>query len=142
MASSKSNGVLRTLVIGFIAGSLAVFFFHQIAIWFLVGRIPWSNWTPVAPFGVPAILNTAFWGGVWGVVLAIFARRFPKGVAYLLAAFLFGAVLPTLVGWFLVPLLKGGAFGPRGVWYNAFLINGAWGLGAGVFLSLLRRSIR
>lgn len=130
--------MLRKVLIGFVAGALAVFFFHQIAIWGLTGRIPWSNWAPVPPFRVPAILNLAFWGGVWGVVFAFAALRFPRGAAYFLAAFVFGAICPTLVSWYVVPLIKGGALGPRGVWYNGFLINGAWGLGTGVFLSLFQ----
>ena len=140
MAATAGSRFLRTLIIGFIAGALAVFFFHQIMAWFISGRIPWSNWTPIAPFGVPAILNIAFWGGVWGIVFAFVADRFPKGVAYLLAAFLFGAIFPTLASWYLIPLIKGGALGPRGVWYNGPLLNGAWGLGTGVFVSLMKRA--
>jgi pSer/pThr/pTyr-binding forkhead associated (FHA) protein len=58
------------------------------------------------------------------------------------AALVFGAIFPTLVGWYLIPLIKGGAFGPRGVWYNGFLINGAWGLGTGVFAGVLSRAWR
>jgi hypothetical protein len=142
MAGAKTGGVLRNIAIGFIAGALGVLFFHQIMAWFVVGRAPWSNWNAIPPFGIPGIVNTTFWGGVWGIVFAMVANRFPKGLAYLFAAFVFGALAPTLVGWFVVPLIKGGALGPRGVWYNALLINGAWGLGTGVCLVLLRRVIR
>ena len=137
-----NSGRFRTIITGFIAGALAVFFFHQVMVWGITGRLPWSNWTPIPPFGAPSILNTAFWGGMWGILFAFLALRFPRGYAYLAAALLFGAIFPTLVGWYVIPLIKGGALGPRGVWYNACLINGAWGLGAGVFMSLLNRSAR
>ena len=146
MLGSRLGGfVLNRIVFGFLAGALAVFVFHQLTIYGLLGRTPWSNWAPVRPYGVPAMLNTAFWGGVWGIVLAIVIARFPSlfprrplfGVLYFAAAFLFGAVFPTLVGWYFVPLIKGGAMGPRGVWTNALIINGMWGLGAGLFLNLL-----
>lgn len=142
MAGAQASGWLRTIVIGFIAGALGVLIFHQIAGWFISGRIPWSNWNPIPPFGVPGIVNSAFWGGLWGIVFALVASRFPKGVAFFFAAALFGAIGPTLVSWFVVPLIKGGVLGPRGVWYNGPLINGAWGLGTGVFLVLLRRMAR
>lgn len=142
MAGAKSNGLLRTVVIGFVAGALGVLLFHQIMGWFISGRMPWSNWTPIPPFRVPAILNLTFWGGVWGIVFALVADRFPKGLAYLLAAFAFGAVFPTLVSWYVIPLIKGGALGPRGVWYNGPLLNGAWGFGTGVCLVILRRVLR
>ncbi|MDB5569042.1 MAG: hypothetical protein JWN93_225 [Hyphomicrobiales bacterium] len=130
---------LWTAILGFIAGALSVFVFHQLAIWGLSGRTPWSNWAPVPPFGVPAMLNIAFWGGLWGVLLAYVARRFPGGLLYFVCAFAFGAIFPPLVSWYVVPLIKGGALGPRGVWYNSAIINGMWGLGAGIFLHLLRR---
>ena len=140
--ASATGSLTRTIAIGFIAGALGVLLFHQIAGYFITGRIPWSNWAPVPPFRVPTILNQTFWGGAWGIVFALVANRFPKGLAFLVAAFVFGAVLPTAVSWFVIPLIKGGVLGPRGVWYNGPLINGAWGLGTGVFLLLFRRVFR
>ncbi len=142
MAGAKTGGVVRTLTLGFIAGVLGVLLFHQLMAWTISGRIPWSNWNAIRPFGVPGIVNTAFWGGVWGIVFALVADKFPRGIAWLFAAALFGAVCPTLVSWFVVPLIKGGTLGPRGVWYNGPLINGAWGLGTGISLYLLRRVTR
>lgn len=139
MAATDSGVSFRAIVIGFIAGALAVLVFNQIMAWLVTGRIPWSNWAPIPPFGVPALINATFWGGVWGVVFALVANTFPKGIGFLVAAAIFGAVFPTLAGWLLVPLIKGLPMGPRGVWYNGLLINGAWGLGTGVFYALLRR---
>lgn len=150
MTGSRMGGfVLNKIVFGFLAGALGVFVFHQLTIFGLLGRTPWSNWAPVPPYGVPAMLNTAFWGGVWGIVLAIVIGRFPGlfprrplfGLFYFMAAFLFGAILPSLVGWYVVPLIKGGTLGPRGIWYNALIINGMWGLGTAFFLNLLTRRV-
>jgi hypothetical protein len=146
MSVTRPGGfALNKIIFGFLAGALGVLVFHQLTLFGLLGRTPWSNWAPVQPFGVPAILNTTFWGGVWGIALAItiarlpalFPRRPPNGLLYLMGAFVFGAVLPTLVGWYVVPLIKGGTLGPRGIWYNALIINGMWGLGTAFFLNLL-----
>lgn len=142
MARADSSSLIRTIALGFIAGALGVLLFHQVAGYFISGRMPWSNWNPVAPFGVPTILNQTFWGGMWGILFALLADRFPKGVAFFVVAFLFGAILPTLVSWYGMPQIKGGAMGPRGVWYNGPLINGAWGLGTGICLIILRRTFR
>ena len=140
--ASATGSMTRTIVIGFIAGALGVLIFHQIAGHFITGRMPWSNWAPVPPFRIPVLLNQTFWGGMWGIVFALLAHRFPKGIGFLVAAFIFGAVLPTAVSWYVMPLIKGGVMGPRGIWYNGPLINGAWGLGTGIFYVLLRRIVR
>ena len=67
---------LKTLILGFIAGFLAVLIFHQ-SLWYvlnLVGLIPPDRpaWPldPIPPYGVPSVISKAFWGGVWGAVLA------------------------------------------------------------------------
>ena len=135
----KGRFGVGAVFLGFIAGALSVFVFHQLTIWGLSGRTPWSNWAPVPPFGVPAMFNIAFWGGVWGMVLVLALRRFVGGVMFFALAFLFGAIFPSLVSWFVIPLIKGGALGPRGVWYNGPIINGMWGLGTAVFMRLMRR---
>jgi len=63
--------------------------------------------------------------------------RFPRGSAYWVAAFLFGAIFPTLVAWFIVLPLKGMPVGngwqPAGM-ATGFLVNGAWGLGTAFIL--------
>ncbi len=142
MASTNTGSLVRTIALGFIAGALGVLLFHQLAGYLITGRVPWSNWNPVAPFGLPTIINQTFWGGMWGILFALVADRFPRGIVYFVAAFLFGAILPTLMSWYGIPQIKGGAVGPRGVWYNGPLINGAWGLGTGICLLILRRVIR
>jgi hypothetical protein len=144
----------RTILIGFLAGAVAVLVFHQGAAWLLhlltakagvgvgvFGRVgfPWSM-APARPFGVPQVVSWAFWGGVWGVLLAALLRglRLPD----LLFGFVFGAFVLTLVGFTLVATLKGlpqFAGGNRQLWWRVGLLNGAWGWGTALLLRPLRR---
>ncbi len=78
--------MMRILLSGFIAGALSVLIFHQGSAFLLhhIGNdIPAVvsvfgkaaapfNMAPTKPLGVPAIASQCFWGGVWGVVLALF----------------------------------------------------------------------
>ena len=134
------------LVIGFAAGALATLTVHQATVWLLTafGAIqgnPYS-WRSVAPFGVPQFLNLAFWGGLWGCVFALIADRFPRSWPLWLAGFLFGAIGPTLVGWFVVAPLRGQpiaqGFNPARMWAGP-VINGMFGLGTALFYAALRR---
>ena len=145
----------RTILLGFLAGFAAVLVFHQGTAWLLhmltakaqigvgvFGRVgaPF-NMAPVPPFGVPTVLSAAFWGGVWGIVLAAVLRgtRLPD----LLFGFVFGALALTLVAFTLVASLKGlptFAGGNQRIWWRALLLNGAWGWGAALLLRFLRRA--
>jgi hypothetical protein len=118
----------RWLIVGFISGAVSVLAFHQGAAALLhalalTPRVPYSM-EATAPFGIPQMWSLAFWGGVWGV---------------LLAATLFGAVLPTLVAWFVVAPLKGqpvaAGFVPMAMIIGP-IVNAAWGLGTGTGLGL------
>ena len=132
----------RWVLVGLVCGALSVLLFHQGAAALLhalgyTPRAPYS-WQPTAPWGVPQVLSISFWGGLWGAVLAASFGRL-RGARLLLAAALFGAVLPTLVAWFLVAPLKGlplrlSPIGP--------LLNGLWGFGTGVGLALFGRARR
>ena len=58
--------------------------------------------------------------------------RFPRGAGYWVAALLFGAVLPTLVVWFVVLPIKGLPVGGGFAWPGIVIgpvVNGAWGVG-------------
>ncbi len=134
------------LAVGFIAGALAVLTFHQITIWLLAlaggGQGNVYSVSPVAPFGVPQILNQAFWGGLWGCVFALLADRFPRSWPLWLAGLVFGAIGPTLVGWFVVAPLKGqpiaAGWNVARLWI-APVVNGVWGLGTALVYELLQR---
>jgi len=141
-----SGALGRWLGVGFLSGAVAVLAFHQGAlallhVFQLSPRAPYS-FAPTLPFGVPELWSLAFWGGVWGVVLAAaFARL--DGARLVLASLLFGLLLPTLIAWFAVaplkgqPLAAGGA--PLGM-MAGLVVNAAWGFGAGLGLALFGRS--
>lgn len=134
---------VQKLVIGFIAGFLAVLAFHQPALLYLasIGFADAATYSmqATAPFGVPQVLSFAFWGGVWGILFALIEGSFPRGAMYWILAILFGAIFPTLVAWFAVAPLKGQPMAGGWDFYRmmtGLIINGAWGLGTGVFLAL------
>jgi hypothetical protein len=142
--SSTSKGFSTRFLFGFIAGFLSTLIFHQLALGLLwsAGVAPSAPFPMAAtqPFGVPAVVSLAFWGGAWGILFAFTEGRFARRGSYWVAAFLFGAVLPSLVALFIVLPLKsqplGGGWHPR-LLLTAFLINGAWGIGTGFILRAL-----
>jgi hypothetical protein len=92
---------------------------------------------PIPPWGVPSVVSKAFWGGLWGAALAPLLAHL-SGASYWTIWTLVGALALTLVAFFVVPPLKGEAMPalwPRFV--VGLLVNGAWGLGTGLFLRLL-----
>jgi hypothetical protein len=138
--------VTKRLVSGFVAGFFATLIFHQLTlgVLWLAGLSPFPPFSMAEtyPFAVPAVFSLALWGGVWGMVYALIEGRFPGRMGYWVFAFLFGAVLPSLVALMLVLPLKGRPMG--GGWHlpllvTAFLINGAWGIGTGLILWMLWR---
>ena len=133
------------LLLGFAAGFLATITFHQIGIWALhatgiTPALPWQT-GPVPPFNVPRIVSLAFWGGVWGIVFVLIERwlaRFPGG--YWVGAVLFGAVVPTLVFWFVVLPLRGAPVGGGWVYPGVLvgpIVDALWGLGTAMILGVL-----
>ena len=139
-------GAGARLLSGFIAGFLATLVFHQLVLAMLwrVGLAPFGPFSMAAtqPFGVPAVISLAFWGGAWGCVFALIEDKFRHFGSYWVAAFLFGAILPSLVALLVVLPLKGKPMGggwPPSLLLTAFLINGAWGIGTGIIFKLLSR---
>ena len=135
----------RWLACGFIAGAIAVLVFHQAALGLLhqlgvAEQAPFSR-VHTAPWGVPQVWSSAFWGGLWGLALAAAFRRL-DGPALVISATVFGAILPTLVAWFVVAPLKGHAmaagFVPSAMLVGP-IVNAAWGLGTGIGLVLFGR---
>ena len=143
---NAQTGFLGRSLTGFIAGFFATLIFHQLALTILwaVGIAPFGPFSMALtqPFKVPAVISLALWGGAWGVLFALVDRRFPRGAGYWVTAFLFGAILPSLIALLMVLPLKGRPMG--GGWHapllvTAFVINGAWGVGTGLILKVLRR---
>ena len=92
------------------------------------------------PFGVPAVFSLAFWGGAWGMLYTLMESRFPRSSRYWVTAFLFGAILPSLVALVVVLPLKGQPMG--GGWHlpllvTVFMVHGAWGMGTALILKVL-----
>lgn len=138
-----SAGMIRWLFLGFVAGFLATLIFHQLTLCVLwaVGFAPFKPFSMALtkPFGVPAVISLAFWGGLWGSVFVLITGRLLKHGVYWIVAFLFGAILPTAVALLIVLPLKGHPMG--GGWrlpllITAFLVNGAWGVGTGLALKV------
>jgi hypothetical protein len=123
---------MRKWLLAFLAGFVATLVFHQGMLWLLhqAGMTPRTPFAmrPVPPFGVPAVLSLAFWGGVWGIVMIALIG---KARAFYFVATIFGAVLPTLVAAFVIaPLRHMPVTGsPSKTLMMGFIVNAAWGLG-------------
>lgn len=141
----------KVLLFGFICGALAVIVFHQGTVWVLHHQFPLIkavtgaadafrpatqgfSLRPVPPLGVPQVVSIAFWGGLWGILLAALIRwvRIPD----LMGGFVIG-LLATLVGFTVVAQMKGlpmwGGGNSINIW-RAVLLNGAWGWGTAMLL--------
>jgi hypothetical protein len=146
--SNTPKDVSARLLFGFIAGFASALIFHQLTLGLLwsagLASSPPFSMAATEPFGVPAVLSLAFWGGAWGILFALIERKFARRGGYWVAAFLFGAVLPSLVALLVVLPLKGQPAGggwQAHVWLTAFLLNGAWGIGTGIILKTLLTKI-
>jgi hypothetical protein len=135
---------MRTVVTGFIAGFVGVLVFHQFG-FFIANelgllKVPLYNMRGVPPWGVPAILSSAFWGGLWGVVAAFVVPRLPGALAGALGWILFAGIVVTLVNWFVVLPIKGapvgGGFRMPGVMVVP-LVYGFWGFGMWLIAGLV-----
>ena len=146
--STHGTALSRWGGVGFLSGAISVLIFHQGVVTVfhaleLTSRQAY-NLQATAPFGIPQVWSLAFWGGVWGVLLAVILARL-ETARLLVAATLFGAVLPTLAAWFVVAPLKGqplgGGFASTAV-ALALVANGLWGFGTGLGLALFGRRHR
>ncbi|MBX6744010.1 MAG: hypothetical protein IRY87_18395 [Acetobacteraceae bacterium] len=142
---SAERSFITRIIPAFAAGFAAVFLFHQPMLALLhalgiTGASPYAM-RPIPPLGVPQVVSQAFWGGVWGVILSSVAPFFPRGIGYWVVAILFGAVVLSLVAWFVVAPLKGlpmaGGGRPAAI-ATGLLVNGAWGFGTVLLLRAFR----
>ena len=129
----------------FVSGFLATLLFHQGVLALLHGLDPNVpapfNMAGTEPFGVPAVISLAFWGGVWGLPIW-WLIRFKRSARYWASAVVFGALGPSLLALAVVFPLKGHAFmagwDPK-IIVGALILNGAWGLGVALFMRLMRK---
>jgi hypothetical protein len=134
----------RRIILAFIAGFLATLIFHQGAL-AIMHELGWTDraayrMTSTKPFGVPAVFSLSFWGGVWGILLALFLGT--RKTNWYLRALIFGALLPTAVAFFIVAPLKGqpiaAGWDPKLI-VGALVLNGLWGLGTALIYRSLAR---
>ncbi len=138
----------RVIPVGFVAGVLAVLVFHQgmVALLHMAGALPNPPFQlrPVPPLGVPQLVSACFWGGVWGIVAAAIVAARP-GWSPILVGLVVGAVACVLVGFTVVAGIRGqpmlAGMDPSR-WWRSVAINGAFGLGVGVFLWGARQARR
>ena len=78
---NESTGYSTRVLFGFIAGFLATLVFHQLTLWALwgAGVAPFGPFSMAAtkPFGLPAMLSLAFWGGIGASCFPLIERKFP-----------------------------------------------------------------
>jgi hypothetical protein len=142
MADRPARSLATSFGLAFIAGALAVLIFHQGMLGLLhaldVAPARPFDFQPTAPFGIPAVLSAAFWGGVWAIALSIVLRG-QSGPSYWVVALVFGALALTAVAWFAVRPLEGQPL----LWQPARVavglsVNGAWGIGTAILLRLFQ----
>jgi hypothetical protein len=142
------SNALRTIVVGFLAGALSVLVFHQLGFWLssklLNTTFVLYNMRPVPPWGVPTIVSSAFWGGLWGIAAALLVPRMPGALGGVLGWILFAVIIVTLVNWFVVFPIKslptGGGFRLPGV-VVVPIVYGFWGFGMWLIARLLRHAL-
>jgi hypothetical protein len=146
---NRNNNPVFLFLIAFLGGFLSVLIFHQPMLAILKAAafapdklVPYAM-TPTTPFGIARTFSLAFWGGIWGLLLAV-ALSWTRGLSYWLSGFILGALGPSLINWFIVLPLKGEPVG--GGWAfpgvaTALIINGVWGLGTALLFRLLGRSL-
>ena len=142
------SSLARWIAVGVVFGALSVLVCHQTVAMLLYSigmtqRMPYSM-QPTQPFGIAQLWSIVFWGGVWGAALAAALRRL-DGMRLVIAATVFGAILPTLVAWTVVASLKGQPLFAGGIpkaMAVGLLVNAAWGLGTGIGLAVLGRPLK
>ncbi|MDX1370202.1 hypothetical protein [Pseudomonas sp.] len=136
---------MQRWVFAFIAGFLAVIFFHQPLLGLLhaYGVVPFAPFSIAAtvPLQVPAWLSACFWGGIWGVLMVAALRWQGGSPVPWLKGLLFGGIALTTVALLVVFPLKGMGFDSAqlpGRFLIGFLLNGAWGVGSLIFIRTLQ----
>jgi hypothetical protein len=147
------QGAVGRIVLGFIAAVISVLIVHEGIIYLLAvgGYLPppnraWSMTPAIPPYGVPRLVNNAFWGGLWGILFALIYNWIPGGMSWL-KGLIFGVFIVVVSNWILLPLIKGQVFGLAnqvlfGGWNTqrmliVLAIVGGFGLGLGVIYGLI-----
>lgn len=139
-----SQRTLRFLI-AFVAGFMSTLVFNQGMLAFLhaIAFTPIAPYptTPTKPLGFPFFWSAAFWGGIWGIVLASVLNQIQRRFFYWGTAFLFGMFVPTLVSIFVVFPLQRVTVTPNLI-FLILMVNSAWGIGTAFFLQFQSRSLK
>jgi hypothetical protein len=145
MANGGQSAMLLRIVLGFLSGALSVLVIQMgaAAILHTVGILPNAPYSmaPTHPFGVPQALSSAFWGGLWGIVMVPVLSSAQSEARYWLTALLFGGLVVGGVALFIVGPLKGrpiAASGDLSVLSLIFILHAIFGLGTAFFQRALR----
>lgn len=126
----------------FIAGFVSTLLFHQglFSVFHAIGLVPSPafNMTATQPFGVPAVVSLALWGGLWAVPIALWLRR-KQTTHYWLNALALGAIGPTAVAMLIVFPLKGLPVELKTI-IGGLWLNGAWGIGVALLMRWPRQT--
>ncbi|MFM9938827.1 MAG: hypothetical protein ACKVP7_04950 [Hyphomicrobiaceae bacterium] len=150
--SSTSGSIGLNLLLGFIAAAIAVVTVHQGIVFVLtqIGLIKGTPWSlsPIKPWGMPQIVNSMFWGGLWGVLFAVIHDKLPGGAMWL-KGLIFGLIITVISNWTLLPLIKGHVFGqPNQILFAGWdptrmlatvLILTGFGIATGIIYGLIAR---
>jgi len=131
---------MQKFILPFVSGFLASLFFREATLALLhaaavVDQAGFST-APFAPLGIPEFLANAIWSALWAILMAWLLRVSPQRPAPWVQAFVFGGIVLTAAGVFVVDPL-------RGIWPTGnmlpriavgFASNAMWGWGALVFM--------
>lgn len=136
----------KRYAIAFIAGFLAVLVFHQPVMHLITTaagvKIPTYSMNPTGPLGIPQVISSSIWGGLWGMVLMAMRNVLGVGARFWVLAAVLGGIVLVAVFWFIAAPLKGMPVASG--WQPArmlvgFLVNAAWGLGWAIIAVVLAR---
>lgn len=106
----RSSTVTR-LLLGFIAGAIAVVTAHQAIVFVLAnaGMLPATtrawNLAPYGQFAVPTIVNSMFWGGLWGALFGLIWDKLPGGALWV-RGLVYGLLIALVSNFTLLPLIR------------------------------------
>ena len=141
------------LLSGFAAGFVSVLTFHQAVVALLYGIRFTYPMHPTHPLGIPQIVSSAFWGGVWGIVVSMLTvgTGTRQAIRYWITVALSSGVVVTAVFLFFVMPVYSQLFllsqgqdrdavvfaWPQNFFAFQFMVNSAWGVGTALLLQWL-----
>ncbi|WP_277187628.1 hypothetical protein [Caballeronia sp. BR00000012568055] len=131
---------MQKVILPFVSGFLASLFFREstLALLHAAGLIDPAGFSvdPFLPLGIPTFIANALWSAVFGILMAWLLRVAPENRAPWIGALVFGGIVLTAVGAFIIDPARGtwpsGNMLPRLA--PNFIANAIWGWGTLVFI--------